>query len=253
MFENLLIPIMWLILYIFCIFFCIKIFSMIKKSSSSFSDIENADIHLLKITFIILVIMSLVFFLEFIVGNNPFQKVVIAPLGEEPIKLLVGFMFTQLLLIKQIRKGDKIFFLQSFKDSYIVTSAIIAIILIGLPESIYYGNMLNILGHFSFTVIGCVLIIIWFSKIKYPYKSFGILWIFASVLLHSISNQYANITSVTVNNNYLVYIAVFLQNHTFLSNQAIYTVVVTGFALFFFILFLISNYVSKRKIGAFHE
>lgn len=69
-------------------------------------------------------------------------------------------------------------------------------IIFGIYE--YWGGATieNIKAYFSFFTIGATLIVFWFDKIKYPYKKAGFLFVGVSMLLHSISNQYANLNSV---------------------------------------------------------
>ena len=249
MLEKMILILPMVILYLFCLFSGKKFLGLFKKNDSSSIDIGKKDIHLLEITFIFLAIMSLIFFLEFLVNDDPFQKVIIAPLGEEPYKLFVSFVLSMAVVRKQIHKGRKMIILENFNDYFILTSAVIGIGLFGLYESIGYGHTQNIIAHFSFTLIGAAFIVLWFTKVKYPYKSLGFLWIFVSILLHSISNQYANITSVTEDTSYLVGIAVFLRDNTIFSNQTYFTLFLTAIALFLFVVFRISTFIQKRKSG----
>jgi uncharacterized membrane protein AbrB (regulator of aidB expression) len=58
-----------------------------------------------------------------------------------------------------------------------------------------------------------------------------------SMFLHSVSNQYANLTSVTKENSYLVSVADFLKNNTPLVSQWDYTRVIYYTALVFVVMY----------------
>ena len=191
--------------------------------------------------------------------DDPFQKVILAPFGEESFKILVALMLCLSVSIgfylsKTYTKSKKdikerIKFLNIFYYTF-VPFAMVSAVIFGLSE----GPLPNILLHFSTTTIAALLIIIIFKKVKdkkwkMPWK---IITIFLSMILpmlfHSIQNQYSNITYA--NNHpefdYLVVIGRFLENNTFLAHQGIFAFflfVITCVVLYVFIF----NWLLKNK------
>lgn len=126
--------------------------------------------------------------------------------------------------------------MSNFSHTFVYLT-IITGILLGTFEYLGGLSLQNIFSHFSFSSIGAVLIVFWYEKVKLPYKRLGFLWIGTSIFLHSISNQYANLTSVNEKNSYFVVIAEFLKENTPLVSQWYYTQL-----LYYIALALISVY-----------
>jgi len=171
--------------------------------------------------FFFLIVFWLIFdSLKFSWTDDTFQKVILAPLGEEPLKLLVGLLgCLGVYCGKYIRKTkQKINFIDDFYV-YFVPFSILYAILFGLSE----GPLANIVLHFSTTTMASISIIIIFQKIKD--NSWKIYWkilvIFSSliipIILHSISNQYANLEYAISHPQfeYLVVVARFFDKHSF--------------------------------------
>jgi len=187
------------------------------------------DERLIKHAFIIFLFLSLIFLAEWFT-TGPFQKVVIAPLGEEPLKLLYPFLVYYVIIRARRRKKLRIDYKETFSKTFVYPSAI-AGILFGSYEYLGGASLANIILHFSFTTIDAILIVLWFDKVRYPYKKAGSSLIAVGIFLHSISNQYTNITSVNKGNSYLVCVAKFLVKNTPLINQWDYARVIYLIAL----------------------
>ncbi|NIA11060.1 MAG: hypothetical protein GWP10_15365 [Nitrospiraceae bacterium] len=207
------------------------------------------DEKLIKHTFIIFLLLSLIFPLEWLT-TGPFQKVVIAPLGEEPLKLLYPFLVYYAIIWAKRNKNPYIDYKETFSRTFVYPS-VIAGILFGAYEYLGGAPGSNILLHFSFTTIGAVLIVLWFDKVRYPYKKVGFLLISVSIFLHSISNQYANVSSVTEKNSYLVCTAKFLIKNTPLISQWDYARVIYWITLALFLIYfwMYTMPEIKRKLG----
>jgi len=225
------------------------------------------DTKLLVYTFLLLFIVWIIFdSIKFSWSDDPFQKVVLAPLGEEPFKLLLALMlcsgivmgaYIPQVISKTIKKPKwKMNFIDLFSYSF-VPFAIISAIIFGLTE----GPINNILLHFSTTTIAAILLVPTYKKVKNKdWKfSYKLLAVFSTIsvpmFFHSVSNQYANIC--VANNQpkfeYLVTIARFLENNTILTNQVIFTR-----ALFFLsyvvLVICILKYVILPFVGKrFHK
>ena len=175
--------------------------------------------------------------------DDPFQKVVLAPLGEEPFKLLLAFLscYVVLYLIRCSSKSisrsiahthnriiDLVFPTVFFY--FFIPFSIISAVSFGIGE----GSFQNIILHVSLSSLAAILVVVIFTKVKNKhwrpcYKLFSILsTISLPMILHSISNQYANISYADNHPEfgYLVVIGRYFKNHTFLNNQAMYTIVV---------------------------
>ncbi|MFO8163301.1 MAG: hypothetical protein R6T98_02070 [Desulfatiglandales bacterium] len=195
----------------------------------------NRNRLLIRNTAIVFLCGSFVFILEALT-SGPFQKVIIAPLAEEPLKLFVACLFYYEIIYLSNKRGHSIGHMALFKNVFVYFS-IMTGILFGLFEYLGSLSVGNIFGHFSNTAIASILIVVWYDKMKYPSKYAGILWISIGMLLHSISNQYANISSVHNSNDYLVCIARFLKANTPLLEQWDYIRVVYVVALAFLLIY----------------
>ena len=112
---------------------------------------------------IILIIPSFIFFpISFTWANDPFQKVILAPLGEEPLKLLIAFFFCYVGLKSYNYPKKKHFELSNIILYGFVFFSIIAGFSFGLGE----GAIGNIFLHISSSSIGAILINYTFLKVK---------------------------------------------------------------------------------------
>ena len=219
----------------------------------------SKDIKILFYFYLFLLIIWLIFdSLKYSWTDDTFQKVILAPLGEEPFKLLLALMiclstFIGLHLPKKSIKNkkdveEKVKFLNVFCYTF-VPFAIVSGIIFGVSE----GPLFNILLHFSTTTIAAIFILIVFLKVKD--KNMKIHWkifaIFSSLilpmLLHSISNQYTNITYA--NNNpefgYLVGIARFFESYSF--SVGYYVLILFSITCILLYIFIYKFYISKMS------
>lgn len=218
----------------------------------------SKDNKILFYFFLFLLIIWLIFdSLKLSWTDDPFQKVVLAPLGEEPFKILValmlclsvsvGFYLSKTSLKNKNGIKQKTKFLNIFYYSF-VPFAILSAIRFGQSE----GPLFNILLHFSTTTIAAILILTIFRKVKdKDWKtSWKVLAIFSAMiipmLLHSISNQYMNI--IYANNNpefgYLVGIARFFESYSF--SVGYYVLVLFAITCILLYIFIYKLYISKK-------
>jgi len=184
-------------------------------------------------------------------SDDAFQKVVLAPLGEEPFKLLFAlFLMFCLCILPSLMfsKGVrwKRLFYYAFIPFFIASG-----IWFGFNE----GSIKNIFAHFSLTTIASILLLFTYKRVenkdwKFPTK---VLVVFSSILpsmiLHSILNQYANIKWVVHHPEFqhLVIIAKFLEEYTFL-NEGMFTSIIFCIACWMLICFYLSElsrYIEK--------
>lgn len=210
--------------------------------------IISKNSKLLLSTFLLFFILWIVFdSIKFRWADDPFQKVVLAPLGEEPFKLTLTFIicfgiFMGSMIGNKLNKKPLkgIDFFDIFSYTF-VFFAILPAILLGYIE----GGLNNIQLHFSFTLISAILIVIiyrWLKdkNLKLYHKLFsGLFAILPSMFLHSVANQYMNITSVTSKNSYLVTVAKFLQTNTNLKDQTAFTNTLLTIALVILLAYLV--------------
>lgn len=196
---------------------------------------QSTDSQLIILLTILLVCFWIIFdTLKFLWADDPVQKVILAPLGEEPFKLIMGLLlFTSVLVglyIPQMisKKTNKMNLSIPNLFSYLlVPFAIIAGILFGVNE----GPLNNIVSHFSMTAIGSILFVSMFVWVKSkPWKTgYKLLAVFSTlsipIIMHSIHNQYANISYADNHQGftYLVSIAKYLQGYTTLATQSAFT------------------------------
>jgi len=178
--------------------------------------------------------------LELFVPDDPFQKVIIAPLGEEPLK----FFAVIFLYLKKRSQYDPSDFGRS-----LIKISLLAGIAIGALEFILgfqnngVGAFRNLIGHTSYALLSAIPMYFCLIKVKYPAKYLGFFSIAIGMFFHSIYNQYANISVVTKKNSYLVFIAKFLEENTLLKTQWDFTILTSLIALV-----LVLFYLWNRKI-----
>lgn len=203
------------------------------------------DRKLINYTFIAFCLLSLVVLLEPFT-RGPFQKVVNAPIGEEPFKSILAFLIFTSFINSRQKKQIPVDFSRTFSHTFVYLSAL-AGILFGAMEFVGGSSAGNIFSHFSFSAIGAVLIVFWFERVRYTYKNAGFLLIGVSMLLHSVSNQYANLTSVTEENSYLVAMADFLKNNTPLVSQWDYTQMIYYIAIALILIYFWSYTIPQLR------
>jgi len=209
---------------------------------------------------ILLIIPFIIFFpLEFIWAKDPFQKVILAPLGEEPLKLLIASLLCY-IIYKNIKSSNKNLFFNKIFFNFFVFFSIIAGFIIGFSE----GAIGNIFLHISSSSIGAILILSVYLKVKNKYwkNRYKLATMFVTLIvpmfIHSISNQFHNI--IYANNNpsfnYLVVIGRFLSNNTLsdntLKNDAfLFSILIFVIALSLIIiwhLYLIYLFYHQKKL-----
>jgi hypothetical protein len=219
----------------------------------------SKDNRILFYFFSFLIIFWIIFDgLKYSWSDDPFQKVVLAPLGEEPQKLLVslliclgiliGIYIPQFIVKNNEKVKQKIAFITIFKYAFLPFAIFYALIF-GFSEGLEY----NVLLHFSTTTIAAILIIFIFFKVKD--KKWRNLWkalaifsgIIPSMIFHSISNQYTNL--FYANNNpefgYLVVIARFFESYSFTAGY--YVLVLFVMTCFLLYIFVYKFYISKKS------
>ena len=184
-------------------------------------------------------------------ADDPIQKIVLAPLSEEPLKLLLSFYFCYVvLLFTHISKIKKTDFPEIFMMCFI-PAGMISGLLLGLIE----GPFNNIISHFSMTSIAAILLVSFYIHVKNKSwrVSKKILFMYTglipSMILHSIHNQYSNIGFVRNHPEfeYLVCVARYLQDHTFLKTQSLFTMFEFVLAFFVLIIWFIVSVKYREK------
>jgi hypothetical protein len=193
------------------------------KIINFFKSLSN-DAKLIFYLFIFFWILLIIFFpLKLFWKNDPFQKIILAPLSEEPLKLIVAltlwfavFKSVITLKIKQWEISD------SFLNHFAIY-AIIAGIALGLGE----GPLGNIFLHAASSSIGAILILFIFFKVKNKPWNIGykltsiIITLSIPMFIHSLSNQFSSIYYVTVypEFKYLVIIGRYLHDNTIITDS----------------------------------
>jgi len=229
------------------------------------------DSRLLFGFYVFLLIIWVVFdTMKYIWADDPFQKVVLAPLGEEPFKFLLAFL---LLLCGSVIASKYLPRIGMYKKSYktrqvneftfsnvfiygFVPLSIVSAVVFGRSE----GSFTNVVLHFSISTIGAVLIVFVYKllRTKHWKMRYRLISMFSMVVvpmfLHSLANQYANICVANSKPEfeYLVVIARFLENHTWLSSQIIYVQVLFIIAYMFlavwFMYIVVWPWSKKKRI-----
>jgi len=179
-------------------------------------------------------------------ADNPFQKIILAPLSEEPIKIMWAFIFIlsvslPLLIILYLFDKESIrdtYFSNIFRFGFVYASAFSGF-LFGYFEFLYQGGTNSPSLHFSLTTIAGILIVITYNILKNYKKILSFFTLIVPMILHSIANQYTNFTSVKTDDAYLIQIAKFLQNNTFLKDQTVYANTLLLLALVFLLIYSI--------------
>jgi len=239
----------------------------LKDRFASLSDDDRLLTYFCILLFIIWIIFDPI---KYIWANDPFQKVILAPLAEEPFKLLLALLLCSAIIVgghlpqivfsitkKSINIRRRPLRNLSFSDVFLygfVPFSIVTAVIFGNGE----GPLTNIVLHVSMSSLGAVLIVTTYRivkkmnwKIRYKLASM-ISMLSIPMLLHSVSNQYANIgvANHDPRYGYLVGIGRFLQDHTVLSSQAVYIQALFIIACEVLSIWIILNIVipiSRRK------
>lgn len=224
-----------------------KIISMFRKSS----DDTRLLMYLIVVLFLIWVCFDS---LKFTWVDDTIQKVVLAPLGEEPFKLLIAFgLCIDVYIFLWVSRIKRTSFVYLFDKGFIIAG-----MLSGLLFGFIEGPLVNIISHFSMTSISSILLVMLFMGIREkPWrKPFKVLVLLLSLpismFFHSIHNQYANIGYVVNHPQFdpLVMVGRFLQEHTMLSSLGLFVVFEFVVAVLFFCLWSIYIFKLMRKRGS---
>jgi hypothetical protein len=224
------------------------------KIQDFFKSLSN-DAKLIFYLFIFLLILLIIFLpLELIWKNDPVQKIILAPLGEESLKLIAALVFwfavfqsVIALKIKQWKISD------SFLNHFVIY-AIIAGIALGLGE----GPLGNIFLHSASSSIGAILILFIFLKVKNKPWKIGykltsiIITLSIPMFIHSLSNQFSNIYFVNVNPEYkyLVIIGRYLHDNTIITDSFRFDSLMLLFAALLITIWYLYLFWQKEKIVA---
>jgi len=219
-----------------------------------FKSLSN-DAKLIFYLFIFLWILLIIFFpIELIWKNDPFQKIILAPLGEEPLKLIAALVFWFAVFQSVIALKIKQWTISDSFLNHFAIYAIIAGIALGLGE----GPLGNIFLHSASSSIGAILILFIFLKVKNKPWKIGykltsiIITLSIPMFIHSLSNQFSNIYFVNVNPEYkyLVIIGRYLRDNTIITDSFRFDalmIVVAGILLIIWYLYL---FFQREKGGA---
>ncbi|MBC7129479.1 MAG: hypothetical protein H5T45_07145 [Thermoplasmatales archaeon] len=180
------------------------------------------------------------------IATGPTLTIIIAPIVEEFSKLIPLFLA---LFFYPYKKDIPLKCKMLYNIVFVSLSSFTGIIF-GLWEFLNGLSAWNILGHFSTTTINSILLVTWLGKVKYPYKYLGISLVGLGILLHSITNQYANIGLIDTHDSYLVGIAKFLKEKTPLINQLCYIKTIFSVATLSYIIYIgyhLRKYFQYRK------
>jgi hypothetical protein len=209
----------------------------------------SKDNKLILSFFIILIIQWIFFmFFEFSWANDTFQKVILAPLGEEPFKLFLAFvlLLCGISFSKSKNSDLPINFLYCF-----VLFSVLSGLFFGLGE----GSIGNIFLHIAASSIGAIFIILIYLKVKdrswkTRYKLITMyLPIFISIFLHSLGNQFMNLSYVKNHPEfeYLVPIARFLVDNKIIADAYLYDKIMFVIALILIVIWHLYLYNHWKK------
>jgi hypothetical protein len=210
------------------------------------------DAKLIFYLFIFLCVLFIIFFpLILTWTNDPFKKIILAPLVEEPLKLIYALTFwfavfqsVTALKIKQWKISD------SFLDHFAIYGVIT-----GIAFGVGEGPLGNIFLHAASSLIGAIFILFIFLKVKNKPWTIGykltsiVLSLSIPMFIHSLSNQFSSIYFVNVNPefNYLVIIGRYLRDNTIITDSFRFNalmIVVAGIIIIIWYLYL---FFQKEK------
>ena len=215
------------------------------KIKNIYKSLSN-DATLIFYLFIFLCVLLIIFFpLILIWKNDPFKKIILAPLVEEPLKLIYAltlwfavFQSVTALKIKQWKISDS--FLNHFAIYGVITG-----IAFGLGE----GPLGNIFLHAASSLIGAIFILFIFLKVKNKPWTIGykltsiVISLSIPMFIHSLSNQFSSIYFVNVNPEfkYLVIIGRYLRDNTIITDSFRFDalmIVIAGYLIIIWYLYL---------------
>ena len=221
------------------------------KIKNYFKSVSN-DAKLIFYLFIFLWILLIIFFpIKLFWKNDPFQKIILAPLGEEPLKLIAALIFwfavfqsVIALKIKQWTISD------SFLNHFVIYAIIVGIAL-GLGE----GPLGNIFLHAASSSIGAILILFIFLKVKNKPWNIGykltsiIITLSIPMFIHSLSNQFSSIYFVNVNPEYkyLVIIGRYLHDNTSITDSFRFDALMIVSASLFITVWYLNLFFQNEK------
>lgn len=176
--------------------------------------ILNEDNKLIFYYWVLTFFFSSFFVLEQLQGWNPNRTVILAPLGEEPVKLFIALLPMTMLgaMITVFGRIDPARFNNLFSTFFLKVS-ILFVILVCALFGLYEGRFNPIL-HIGITTIGFVLTLIIYLRVKdKPWATLykvGVMFapISISMILHSITNQIMNVDYVQNHPEYSNYILI---------------------------------------------
>jgi uncharacterized membrane-anchored protein len=192
--------------------------------------------------------------------NDPFQKIILAPLSEEPLKLIVALVFWFAVFKSVITLKIKQWNISDSFPNHFAIYAIIAGIALGLGE----GPLGNIFLHSASSAIGAILILFIFLKVKNKPWKIGykltsiVISLSIPMFIHSLSNQFSSIYFVNVNPEfkYLVIIGRYLVDNTIITDSFRFDtlmIVIAGCLLIIWYLYLFfqreKGDASKKTFG----
>jgi hypothetical protein len=218
---------------------------------SEFMPLSDDDKTVIYFSILLIIIWVIFFPMSFIWADDPFQKVILAPLGEEPLKLLLALMFI-LIEYKYLLKSPSRDL--RFSDVFLYFFVIFSIIG-GLFLGLYEGAIGNIFVHISTSSIGAILISFIYLKVrnkpwKIRYKTLMMfIPISVSMFIHSLSNQFLNIgyANSHPNFNYLVVIARFFVSNNFVNNDLLFSELLFIITILFIFIWYIYLYIQWKK------
>jgi hypothetical protein len=199
-------------------------------------------------------------------NDDPFQKIILAPLGEEPFKLLLsafslciayglGRLIHHLIHIrgKNVSYNKNMINKEYYFNTVFLKAFIPFSITCGVIFGVSEGHILNVILHASTSSIASVLVLYTYKWLKDKelmtrYKLIIVLsTLSVPMMLHSIFNQYANITYVNNHKEYeyLIIIGRFLSENTPMNNQAVFTIFLLTITLIILLSLLVA-WLYKR-------
>jgi hypothetical protein len=224
-----------------------KIYPSLKKGIKKIFTSVSFDSWILFFSLIIISILGFIIQqIKYGWADDPFQKIILAPLGEEPTKIAWAFLvllgiaipLTLMLNIFNKKPLKKVNFQNIFNFGFVYICAFGGF-LFGYFEFLHQGGVNSPSLHLSLTTIAGILIVITYKNLKHFKKIFSFFTLIIPMVLHSIANQYMNFSSVGSNDKYLVIIAKFLRDNTFLKDQTIYASTLLLLALVFLFIYTI--------------
>jgi hypothetical protein len=210
------------------------------------------DATLIFYLFLFLCVVLIIFFPLILIWNNdPFKKIILAPLVEEPLKLIGAltiwfavFQTVTALKMKQWKISG------SFLNHFAIYG-LIAGIALGLGE----GPLGNIFLHAASSVIGAIFIVFIFLKVKNKPWKIGykltpiVLSLSIPMSIHSVSNQFSSVYFVNVHPEfkYLVIIGRYFVDNTIITDSFRFDSLMIVIATFLLIIWYLYLFFQREK------